>query len=91
MQSELWAILSICLLIQKPAINQSSQDILINLSYFASVAHRIQENACLLALFNNATKNADEEMRGVMYEEQKLTVSMTFLRAQIFGGLQMFT
>lgn len=38
-------------------------------------------------ILKNATKNEDEEMRGVMYEEQKLTVS----RAQIFGGLQMLT
>lgn len=42
-------------------------------------------------ILKNATKNAAEEMRGVMYEEQKQTVSMTFPRAQIFGGLQMLT
>lgn len=39
-------------------------------------------------ILKNATKDADEEMGGVMYEGQKLIVSMTFPRAQIFGDLQ---
>lgn len=42
-------------------------------------------------ILKNATKDAGEEMGGVMYEGQKLTVSMTFPRAQIFGDLQMLT